>query len=81
MRLIQQEADNDLNRARKQLEKDMEVMDTEGLCTTKCAEESACSSLMSRNDVKKCAAALYRKASKAQDDNEINRRRGLYGIK
>ncbi|MBO4683204.1 MAG: hypothetical protein J5611_01325 [Alphaproteobacteria bacterium] len=84
MRLIQQEADNDLNRARKQLEKDMEVMDAEGLCDDKNTEKvemCTCNSTVSKNDVKKCAAAFYRKASKAQDDNEINRRRGLYGIK
>lgn len=84
MRLIQQEADNDLNRARKQLEKDIEVMDAEGLCDDKNTEKvemCTCNSTVSKNDVKKCAAAFYRKASKAQDDNEINRRRGLYGIK
>ncbi len=87
MRLIQQEVDKNQNAARKQLENDIKVMNNENLCKDEpkkddndCNKISACNNnLTTRNDIKTCAAALYRKASKKSDEEETNRRRSLYG--
>lgn len=86
MRLIQQEVDKNQNAARKQLENDIKVMNNENLCKDEpkeddndCNKISACNNLTTKNDIKTCAAALYRKTSKKSDEEETKRRRSLYG--
>ena len=82
MRLIQQEADRNLTNARKQLEKDIMVMDDEKLCESDGSCNKVCKDgITTKDNIKKCAATLYRRVSQRSEENENERMRSRYGGK